>query len=166
MREVLPPSNSTFVRDASNVLYMDVDDSTRRSARPSSRSNRAETDAPTDAPIMVAQAGAPNPAGQIDAPAPLRPGERAAVQPPGDAAARTREIEALRQAQPRLQEDEITRSQYLQQTLTNLARLYTDIGPRLADQSIDAYMQASREAITQRQERLRLEQEAGVFGPA
>lgn len=108
----------------------------------------------------------------VEAPAAARPAADAApaadVRPftPLDAAAKTREIEELRRTGAPLTGDDLKRNQYLQQTLSNLAGLFSEHAPKRDDETNEAYMKRVQDELSRQRERLDLEKEAGVFGPA
>lgn len=105
--------------------------------------------APPEAPAVRAPAA--------DIPAPFTP---------LDAAAKTREIEELRRAGAPLTGDDLKRNQYLQQTLSNLAGLFTEVAPKREDEKPEDYLKRRADEVSKQRERLELEKEAGVFGPA
>lgn len=113
-------------------------------------------DKPADAPAVPATDSSAAPAAADAAPPPF-----VAM----DAATRTREIEELRRAGT-LTGDDQKRNEYLQQTLHNLGHLFMDDLPRLANEKDQDYAKRLADDVSRRRERLELEKEAGVFGPA
>lgn len=79
---------------------------------------------------------------------------------------RAKEIEELKKKFEVLTGDEAKRAQYLQQTLTNLAVLYVDVQRSPLPGKEDEDRQKLLDAIKQTREKLQMEKEAGVFGPA
>lgn len=118
------------------------------------------------------------PAGSAGRPGDLRPAEQVgnagpksaekqAVYSKGDVnGEHTRMIEALRRDNRCLQGEELQRSLYLQQTLINLSRTYVTPVPRAENQTVEQYLQAQDIAVRQHRDRLKMESEARVFGPA
>ncbi|MBY0547128.1 MAG: HEAT repeat domain-containing protein [Candidatus Obscuribacterales bacterium] len=79
---------------------------------------------------------------------------------------RTKEIEELKKKYESLTGDELKRAQYLQQTLTNLAVLYVDVQRSVLPGNEEKDRQKLLDAIKLTREKIALEREAGVFGPA
>lgn len=84
----------------------------------------------------------------------------------GPEARRAREIEELRKQFPKLEGDELKRAAYLQQTLHNLAALYIEVPRAGIPGKEEEDRQKFVQAITELKAKVKLEQDAGIFGKA
>lgn len=144
-----PPALDNPSRDLIHEAFGGPDSATE--GPPQGKPDDKPADRPAEVPVAVAPAAA----------------AEAAAFTPLDAAGKTREIEELRRAGAPLTGDDLKRNQYLQQTLSNLAGLFTDATTaRGEDETPQAYLKRIADEVSKRRERLELEKEAGVFGPA
>lgn len=96
-----------------------------------------------------------------------KPAEKPAEKAVDNAAAlRAKEIEEIQKKFPKLEGDELKRSRYLQQTLTNLVGLYIEVPRAGVPGKEEEDRQKFIEAVTDLKAKVKLEQDAGVFGAA